>query len=88
VESRFFDINPKIIARFPRYQELADDRANRANWTAQDWLDLQVLFNLGWTDPDWLAQEPLAGLVAQGRDFAEADKVRSCWPSTPAWWPR
>jgi alpha-amylase/alpha-mannosidase (GH57 family) len=75
VESRFFDINPKIIARFPRYQTLADDRANRANWTTQDWLDLQVLFNLGWTDPDWLAQEPLAGLVAQGQDFAEADKV-------------
>ncbi len=74
VESRFFDINPKIIARFPRYQELADDRANRANWTEQDWLDLQVLFNLGWTDPDWLAAEPLASLVAQGRDFAEADK--------------
>ncbi|HSN77992.1 MAG TPA: glucodextranase DOMON-like domain-containing protein [Anaerolineae bacterium] len=75
VESRFFDINPKIIARFPRYQELADSRGDRANWTAQDWLDLQVLFNLGWTDPDWLAQEPLAGLVAQGRDFAEADKA-------------
>lgn len=74
IESRFFDINPKIIARFPRYQELADDRANRADWTEQDWLDLQVLFNLGWTDPDWLAAEPLAGLVAQGRDFVEADK--------------
>ena len=73
--SRFFDINPKIIARFPRYQEIADDRANSADWDAQAWLDLQVLFNLGWTDPDWLAQEPLAELVAQGRDFSEADKA-------------
>ncbi|MGC9333883.1 MAG: glucodextranase DOMON-like domain-containing protein, partial [Anaerolineae bacterium] len=73
--SRFFDINPKIIARFPRYQEIAGDRDNSDNWDTQTWLDLQVLFNLGWTDPDWLEEEPLAGLVAQGRDFAEGDKA-------------
>lgn len=78
---RFFDTNPRIIARFPRYQELADSRAalgiNAAveQWTAQDFRDLQVLFNLAWTDPDWLAEEPLAGLVQQGRDFEEADKA-------------
>jgi alpha-amylase/alpha-mannosidase (GH57 family) len=81
---RFFDINPKIIARFPRYQELADRRgggsadqiaAALGNWTTQDYRDLQVLFNLGWTDPDWLAQEPLAALVAKGRDFEESDKA-------------
>ena len=44
------------------------------NWDDQTWLDLQVLFNLGWTDPDWLAEEPLARLVAKGRDFSEKDK--------------
>jgi alpha-amylase/alpha-mannosidase (GH57 family) len=74
---RFWDINPKIIDRFPRYQELAgmrnDDPLN--TWTAQDWRDLQVLFNLAWTDPDWLAEEPLAGLVAKGRGFSEEDKA-------------
>jgi alpha-amylase/alpha-mannosidase (GH57 family) len=75
IQSRFFDINSKIIARFPRYQEIADDRDNSDNWDAQTWLDLQVLFNLGWTDPDWLEEEPLAALVAQGRDFAEEDKA-------------
>jgi len=75
IRDRFFDINPKIIARFPRYQQLADSRAQSDAWTEQDWRDLQVLFNLGWTDPDWLAREPLAGLVARGRDFAEADKA-------------
>lgn len=75
IESRFFDINPRIIARFPRYQEIADDRANHASWDAQTWLDLQVLFNLGWTDPDWLAQPPLADLVSRGRDFSEEDKA-------------
>jgi alpha-amylase/alpha-mannosidase (GH57 family) len=80
----FFDINPKIIRRFPRYVELqgmrpgASDAAIRQameTWTAQDYRDLQVLFNLGWTDPDFLVQEPLASLVAQGRDFTEEDKV-------------
>ncbi len=78
---RFFDVNPKIVARFPRYQDLADDRAARGvdaaitGWSDGDFRDLQVLFNLGWTDPDFLAVEPLAALVAKGRDFEEADKA-------------
>ncbi|MEZ4770460.1 MAG: glucodextranase DOMON-like domain-containing protein [Caldilineales bacterium] len=74
IESRFFDANSKIIARFPRYQEIADDRANRDSWDTQTWLDLQVLFNLAWTDPDWLAEQPLSDLVVKGRDFSEEDK--------------
>jgi len=74
IHDRFFDINPKIIARFPRYQEIADDRENWERWDPQTWRDLQVLFNLAWTDPDWLAQEPLAGLAAKGRNYAEEDK--------------
>ncbi len=75
LQVRFFDINPKIIARFPRYQEIADDRANWESWDPQTWRDLQILFNLGWTDPDWLAEEPLKALVDKGRDFAEEDKM-------------
>ena len=73
---RFFDINSKIIDRFPRYAELSQQRGDDSlhTWTTQDFRDLQVLFNLAWTDPDWLAQEPLASLVAKGRDFDEADK--------------
>lgn len=78
---RFFDTNRKIIARFPRYQELLEMRDEAGidtaveSWSAQDFRDLQVLFNLAWTDPDWLAEEPLAGLVAKGRDYAEEDKA-------------
>ncbi len=78
---RFFDTNRRIIARFPRYQQLLTMRddagvdAALESWTAEDFRDLQVLFNLAWTDPDWLAQEPLASLVARGRGFSEADKV-------------
>ncbi len=79
----FFDINPKIIARFPRYVELqaqrpADDAEVEAaidgGWTEADFRDLQVLFNLAWTDPAWLAEAPLASLVEKGRDFTEEDK--------------
>ncbi len=78
---RFFDVNPKIIARFPRFQELANGRAGQAietvlsAWSDEDFRDLQILFNLAWTDPDFLTEEPLAALVAKGRDFTEADKV-------------
>lgn len=80
----FFDINPKIIARFPRYVELqaqrpADEEALKAaiagGWSEQDFRDLQVLFNLGWTDPDFLAQAPLQALVAKARGFSEEDKA-------------
>ena len=76
---RFFDTNRRIIARFPRYQELLslrdDNQDPLSSYTTQDYLDLQVLFNLAWTDPDWLDQEPLSGLVAKGRGFEESDKV-------------
>jgi alpha-amylase/alpha-mannosidase (GH57 family) len=81
IASRFFDVNPKIVARFPRLQELADERARSgvdgvvATWSAGEFRDLQVLFNLAWTDPDYLAAEPLATLVAKGRDFEEGDKA-------------
>ncbi len=75
LRDRFFDINPKVIARFPRYQEIADDRENSDGWDAGTWRDLQVLFTLGWTDPDWLAQEPLDALLDKARDFSEADKA-------------
>jgi len=79
IVQRFFDTNPKIIARFPRYQELADARLSTleetaASWSESDFRDLQVLFNLAWTDPDWLAQEPLEALVDKERDYDEADK--------------
>ncbi|MEW6094541.1 MAG: glucodextranase DOMON-like domain-containing protein, partial [Chloroflexota bacterium] len=76
---RFFDVNSKIIERFPRYLELQQMKSTvggaSQDWSDQDFRDLQVLFNLAWTDPDYLAEEPLASLVAKGRNFTEADKV-------------
>jgi alpha-amylase/alpha-mannosidase (GH57 family) len=72
--ARFFDVNPAIISRFPRYEELSNQRDEGAEFTTQDYLDLQVLFNLAWTEPDLLDGTVLRDLVAKGRDFVEADK--------------
>ena len=75
IVSRFFDTNPKVIARFPRYVELRNSNQNWSAWTNQDFRDLQILFNLAWTDPKYLSEEPLQDLVARGRDFTEEDKT-------------
>lgn len=80
IVERFFDVNPRIVARFPRFQELADDRQRIgidgavADWTTEQFRDLQVLFDLAWTDPAPLGEPPLAELVARGRDYTEEDK--------------
>ncbi|MSP11680.1 MAG: glycoside hydrolase [Chloroflexi bacterium] len=81
---RFFDINPKILNRYPRYRQLSDARgqdlsdvaldAVAARWSEADWRDLQVYFNLGWTDLDFLGQAPLKSLVDKGQNFSESDK--------------
>ncbi len=82
---RFYDVNwDNIIARYPRYQELLDKRggtdeasiqAALTSFDEQDFLDLQIWFNLAWFDPTYLAQEPLAGLVEKGEGFVEEDKI-------------
>jgi alpha-amylase/alpha-mannosidase (GH57 family) len=81
---RFFDIDGASLSRFPRYLELQQKRAGTdeaaisaavASWSAQDFLDLQTLFNLAWIDAEYLAQQPLLGLVEKGRDFSEEDKL-------------
>ncbi len=81
---RFFDANwANIIARFPRYQALLDKRGGAEDesiqtaldsFTDQDYLDLQVWFNLAWFDPDYLSVEPLVTLVDKGEGFDETDK--------------
>ena len=84
--TRFFDANwQHVIPRFPRYKELLNKRGGNADpdsidaalakFSDQDIRDLQVLWNLAWIDPDFLAQEPLKSLVEKGRDYDEADKA-------------
>jgi alpha-amylase/alpha-mannosidase (GH57 family) len=74
VLARFFDVNPQVIDRFPRFRQLADQRGS-ADFTDEDLRDLQVLFNLAWTDPSFLATPPLAALVEKGEGFSEDDKA-------------
>ncbi len=66
-----------------RYQALLDKRGGSSeeaiqaaltNFTDQDFLDLQVWFNLAWFDPTFLAEEPLLSLVQKGENFDQADK--------------
>lgn len=89
---RFFDINwDRILSRFPRYMELRDLRTGTSDeqiasliesWTEQDFRDLQMLFNLGWMDPDFAEGVTLPDgteinvghWIEQGRDFTEEDK--------------
>jgi alpha-amylase/alpha-mannosidase (GH57 family) len=82
---RFFDVNwTNIIAKYPRFQGLLDKRGGTDqdaiqsamdSFTDQDFLDLQIWFQLAWFDPVFLAQEPLLSLVEKGEDFAEEDKA-------------
>lgn len=82
---RFYDVNwTNIIARYPRYQALLDQRGGTdeesiqvalSAFTEQDFRDLQIWFNLAWFDPVYLAREPLVDLVTKGEGFTEDDKT-------------
>ncbi len=68
-----------------RYGELFEKRGRtssreeikrkRAYFSAQDFLDLQVWFNLAWMDPYWQERDALVkDLYRKGQHFTEADK--------------
>ena len=74
-----------MIKPFPRYYELLIKRGLRLvkgdigrttrYFSAGDFLDLQVLFNLCWIDPLLREKDLLIrSLVAKGRDYSEEDK--------------
>jgi alpha-amylase/alpha-mannosidase (GH57 family) len=75
-----------MIKPFPRYFELLMKRGSRlvtseirrmaSYFSVQDFLDLQVLFNLCWIDPTFRRRDPFLGaLVEKGRDFTEEEKA-------------
>jgi alpha-amylase/alpha-mannosidase (GH57 family) len=82
----YFDIHwERVIARWPRYNQLLAKQGRSkepasvekalARFDEQDYLDLQVWFNLVWIDPELREQDPaLAGLQNKGKDFTETDK--------------
>ena len=82
----FFMANwDRMVKPYPRYHDLLAKRGaplDESAWEeavkrfkVQDYLDLQVWFNLTWIDP-WLRQHDLtlAALEAKGAQFTEADK--------------
>lgn len=72
----FFMINTdRVIALFPRYYELYFKKQHKQLFSEQDYLDLQVWFNLAWIDPSFRENMPeLKRLVYKGRFFTEEDK--------------
>ncbi len=61
---RGYSVSPKDLENATRY------------YTAQDYLDLQVWFNLTWFDPIFKQNEPLLkGLIEKGRGFTENEKL-------------
>ncbi|HWR97635.1 MAG TPA: glycoside hydrolase family 57 protein [Candidatus Methanoperedens sp.] len=82
----FFMANHDTMIRpLPRYLELLERRGPsgeqrhlegiRRSFAARDYLDLQVLFNLAWFGPYFLAGDPLCReLVHKGGGYTEAEK--------------
>ncbi|MFA4932965.1 MAG: glycoside hydrolase family 57 protein [Candidatus Omnitrophota bacterium] len=73
----FFSINgAKVIHTFPRYYQLNAKKLNNQQFTDQDFLDLQVYFNLAWIDPSFRQNIPeLKKAVLKERFFSEEDKA-------------
>ncbi len=73
---RFFSINrERVISTHPRYYELYFKKESGQHFTDQDFLDLQVWFNLAWIDPMFRQSNPvLKALVEKDRGFTEEEK--------------
>jgi alpha-amylase/alpha-mannosidase (GH57 family) len=64
-----------IIVNFPRYYELYFKKQKGLEFNTQDYLDLQVWFNLSWFDPSFRENlEALKKIVYKARFFSEEDK--------------
>ena len=82
----YFDIQwDKVIGRYQFYQQLLErqgkvtepEEVEKAleKFAIQDYLDLQVWFNLVWIDPEIRHNNAfLTGLINKGRNFSESEK--------------
>ncbi|MCM8800063.1 MAG: glycoside hydrolase family 57, partial [Candidatus Omnitrophica bacterium] len=72
----FFHINlERVISIFPRYYELYLKKQNKIEFSIQDFLDLQVWFNLAWFDPGYREKDLLLNeLIKKARFFTEEEK--------------
>ncbi|MFH0856140.1 MAG: glycoside hydrolase family 57 protein [Candidatus Omnitrophota bacterium] len=74
--NNFFSINKdRVISNFPRYYELYFKKQRKEEFSTQDYLDLQLWFNLAWIDPSLRAKSPeLKAVIAKGRFYSQEDK--------------
>lgn len=72
----FFSINPEtVICLQPRYYQLLQMHKSGTAFSTQDYLDLQVWFNLAWIDPRFRQEIPeLRQIVDKGRFYSEEEK--------------
>ena len=72
----FFKINKEqVISVHPRYYELYLKKQAKKEFNTQDYLDLQVWFNLSWIDPFFRQAFPeLKDIVKKARFFTEEEK--------------
>jgi alpha-amylase/alpha-mannosidase (GH57 family) len=73
---RFFWLNiDKMVLIHKRYRELWDKKNKGEVFTSQDFLDLQVLYNLAWFDPEYREKDEfLRTLWKKERYFSEGEK--------------
>jgi len=73
----FFSLNKEtVISVFPRYYQLLFQKQQRWEFLTQDYLDLQLLFNLAWIDPSFRQNIPeLKKISLKERFFNEQDKA-------------
>ena len=78
-----FQANPThMIARYPRYQELWEQKRSHNEPAAksqkyfsdQDFTDLQVLSQIAWFDEFFLQEPEVAELDRKGREYSSADQ--------------
>ncbi len=74
--NNFFSINKeKVILFHPRYYDLYLKRQKNQAFNTQDYLDLQVWFNLAWIDPTTRNSfEDLKRILVKERFFTEEEK--------------
>ncbi|MFN3699596.1 MAG: glycoside hydrolase family 57 protein, partial [Dictyoglomus sp.] len=74
----FFLLNKeKMGFVFPRYKELYDKKIRGEDYNEQDFLDLQVLYNLAWFDPELRTLDSFLNyLRIKGQNFTEEEKIK------------
>lgn len=73
---KFFWINlDKKVLIHPRYRDLWEKKQRKEEYNVQDFLDLQVLYNLAWFDPEYREKDNfLKKLWKKGKFYSEGEK--------------